>query len=270
MTDRDTTAAIHGLLRLRHETGRGEWALFEEFQPGTGSSSTSGRRWDVLAIACWGEGKGRRICYEIKASRRDWLTELKNPGKRVLAETLCHETWIAAAPGVVESIGELPEGWGWLEVHGSVLRCVRSATQRAKVESPDSFIAALARRGAEDGERNPPPPPRGAWRFAGREVSEAALPRVCAEIVGVNVEAQVRGGVERQTSALNARVQRLEAMEAIISREMGLAADSWRFNAAGLEIFLAAHREHGAGGDASRIAGKLEELAQQIRSGHAR
>jgi hypothetical protein len=262
MSDREITATIHGLLRLRHPKGRGEWATFEEFQPGTGASSTSGRRWDFLAVSCWGEGRGRRIVYEVKASRPDWLKELADPGKRRLAESLCHETWIASGVGVVESVAEVPEGWGWLEVHGCVLHCPRAATHRANVETPDSFVAALARRGMEDGEQEPPPPPRGAWRFAGRDIPEANLPQVCREIVDRDDAREVERQVNARVRAAEERVRRLEDMERILAREMGLDPSAWQFSPTHLEWWL---RARAGGVNAADIAGRLERMAEEIR-----
>lgn len=257
MTARDTTAMLHGLIRLRHETGRGEWAVFEEFQPGTGTSAYSGRRWDVLAVHCWGSSKGHRICYEVKASRSDWLKELSDPGKRDFARRICHQCWVATVPGIVK-VEELPEGWGLLVAHGSALRTERAASQRDTVETPDAFVAALARRGCEDGETQPKPAPRGAWRFAGRDVPEADLVQVCKEILAVDHGAQVEAGVKRRTVEIEARVKRLEAMERVLIEEMGGEPSEWA---------LRRRLQRGGGMVPADVALELESLARKIRGG---
>lgn len=266
MTAYETTAMLHGLIRLRHETGRGEWAVFEEFQPGTGTSAYSGRRWDVLAVHCWGSAKGHRVCYEVKASRSDWLKELSDPGKRDFARALCHECWIATVPGIVHA-AELPEGWGLLTAHGSVLRTDRAASQRESVETPDAFVAALARRGAEDGRESPKPPPRGAWRFAGQEIAEADLVKTCREIVVGHDERTVAAEVARKTADLEGRLKRLEDFERRVTEAYeaehgaGMAHDTWR------TWEWMRKRLAGGSADTDAIADALTDLAARVRRG---
>jgi hypothetical protein len=117
-----------------------------------------------------------------------------------LAERLCHETWFIGPSGIILP-EEVPEGWGLLAVAGSTLRTIRAAPQRATVETPDSFIAALARRGAEDGEM-PRPLPRAAWKFAGVDVAQEDLLATCAAILERNVEEMVKAKVHGATSDL--------------------------------------------------------------------
>lgn len=266
MNDRETTAVLHGLIRLRHPTGRGEWAVFEEFSPGTGTSTYAGRRWDVLAVACWGSAKGHRICYEVKASRGDWLKELSDPGKRDFARRLCHECWICTVPGVVRD-GEAPEGWGVLEAHGSILRVQRAAAQRETVETPDAFVAALARRGAEDGETHPAAPPRGAWKFAGKDVAEVDLVRVAREIIERDDDRQIAASVERKTAELRNRAQRLEELERIVLA--GYNADREHAETAIRGYICEWLRMRLDGGSVSldAIAGAIGELANRVRRG---
>lgn len=263
----ETTAMLHGLIRLRHESGRGEWAVFEEFQPGTGSSRYSGRRWDVLAIHCWGSSKGHRVCYEVKASRSDWLKELSDPGKRDFARSICHQCWIATVPDIVKE-GELPDGWGLLVAHGSVFRTVRAATQVASVETPDVFVAALARRGAEDGRTAPKPPPRGAWKFAGQDIAEADLVDACRKIIKSDDDSRVAAKVARETTALLSRVKRLEdfelrVLESYNEQNPDRAVSEWNWK---LGEWLR-KRLIGVAVDADSIADELSALATRIRRG---
>lgn len=106
-----TSEAIE-LLRARHPQKDGRWANVVEFCS-----------IDFLAVACWPSDGFVVHGYEIKVSRADWLRELRSPGKSVESMAHCDFWWLAAPAGVVKP-GELPEGWGFIEL-GSKCR-VRS------------------------------------------------------------------------------------------------------------------------------------------------
>jgi hypothetical protein len=75
MSDRITTAALKEALTVRF-SGE-EWARFFEVASGTGAQA--GRSADMLAMNMF-PSRGLRIHgVECKASRSDWLRELKNP-----------------------------------------------------------------------------------------------------------------------------------------------------------------------------------------------
>lgn len=83
-----------------------------------GASNTS--RADALYVGFTGTSGRMLIGHEIKASRADWLNELRKPGKADAWADQCHEWWLVSPEGIVHP-GELPEGWGHL-VPGSTTR----------------------------------------------------------------------------------------------------------------------------------------------------
>ena len=85
-----------------------------------------------------------RIAYEVKVSRSDLMRELANPYKRSHAEKVCHRWVLATPPGLVR-MGELPDGAGLVEIHPQGVRWVEQGV-RKDCESPDFFVASLARR----------------------------------------------------------------------------------------------------------------------------
>ncbi|ATI15728.1 hypothetical protein [Bordetella phage vB_BbrM_PHB04] len=142
------TAKIKAALRARFCAP--EWAIMFEVGDGTG---TNQRRWaDAVAMNLW-PSRGLEIHgFEIKASRSDWLRELKNPAKAESVQRYCDRWWIVAPPGVVKD-GELPPTWGLYEAKDGKLRQAVAAPQLAPQPVDRSFIAAMLRRaGAVDAD----------------------------------------------------------------------------------------------------------------------
>jgi hypothetical protein len=99
-----TTADIIGRLQTRWPMYEGKWANVVEFQ-----------RVDFMAVGTWPSTKFVVHGVEIKTSRSDWLRELKDPSKSLEGKARCDHWWLACPPGVVKD-GELPDGWGHIEV----------------------------------------------------------------------------------------------------------------------------------------------------------
>lgn len=78
----------------------------------------SARRADLVRIGMWASrGTGVDV-HEVKVSRADWLRELDDPAKAEAWWPYCNRFWLVTVPGVVAA-GELPEGWGLLELPAS-------------------------------------------------------------------------------------------------------------------------------------------------------
>jgi hypothetical protein len=104
MPSKLTTPEIIDRLRRRYPESSGAWANVVEFE-----------RIDFLAVATW-QSKGFDVHgHEIKASRSDWLRELKKPGKAIYSMARCDYWWLVA-PRNVARPEEIPHGWGFIEV----------------------------------------------------------------------------------------------------------------------------------------------------------
>lgn len=138
------TADIKAALRARFCAP--EWAIMFEVGDGTG---TNQRRWaDAVAMNLW-PSRGLEIHgFEVKASRSDWLRELKNPAKAESIQRYCDRWWIVAPPGVVKD-GELPPTWGLYEAKDGKLRQVIAAPKLEAQPVNRSFVAAMLRRASE-------------------------------------------------------------------------------------------------------------------------
>lgn len=111
-SDRAITADLMARLE-RHYIKPGQDLAGGVFVPEVGQNGQwgRGRRCDAIYVGFTSTSGRLLVGHEVKASRGDWLTELKSPGKADTWADQCHEWWLVTAPGIVAD-GELPDGWG--------------------------------------------------------------------------------------------------------------------------------------------------------------
>ena len=81
---------------------------------------------------------------EVKTSRSDFKSEMKNPTKRQPARLFSNYYSFAAPRGVIE-LEEIPEALGYIEIQGSKPVIIRQPSY-TNVETPDwAFVAAIGR-----------------------------------------------------------------------------------------------------------------------------
>lgn len=139
-------AALYRLLERRYPDS--QYALFPEVADSTGYGQS---RWaDAVAFNLW-PSRGLEISgFEIKVSRSDWLSELKDHEKSSAVQRYCHRWWIVAGSRKLVKPEELPSTWGLLVPRGK-------DGLEAKVQAPllkpkkitRKFVAAVMRRAAE-------------------------------------------------------------------------------------------------------------------------
>lgn len=140
------TEQVRAALRTRF--CQPEWALFFEVADGTGASQ---RRWaDAMAMNMWGSRGLALHGFEIKVSRSDWKRELANPAKAESIAGLC-DFWSIVAPKGMIGFGELPPGWGLLEVDADlkITQCVTGPKNPDPAAFTRSFVASLLRSAAK-------------------------------------------------------------------------------------------------------------------------
>ena len=138
-----TTADVHAALRLRYT--QPEWALMFEVAASTG---WAGRYADAVSMSMY-PSRGLAVHgHEVKVSRSDWGREMKNPDKAEAISRYCDYWWVVTTPGIVKD-GELPMGWGLMELQGGRLKIVTKAAQREPVPLDRAFVAAMLRRAHE-------------------------------------------------------------------------------------------------------------------------
>lgn len=138
-----TAARVVAALAARHARHKG-WATFTEVtMPGTS------RRADALALNVWTNSRDFQLHgFEVKVSRGDWLSGLKNPEKSAYFRDRCTYWWIAAGPGIVQR-DELPPRWGLLVLHGGALWMEKTA-ERLEGQGIDQDLLLVLLRHAYD------------------------------------------------------------------------------------------------------------------------
>jgi hypothetical protein len=91
-----------------------EWLFFRELRVGAGRQNNAAQRLDAFALNTLPHLARKRVCYEVKTSRADFLTELKHPLKRRMGMRYSNEFYFLTPPGLV-SLSEIPAECGLIE-----------------------------------------------------------------------------------------------------------------------------------------------------------
>ena len=81
LEDLNATVCLMCSKRALHAS-KAEWLFLRELRVGTGFRNSAAQRLDAFALNCLPHLGMKRVCYEVKTSRADFLTELKHPLKR--------------------------------------------------------------------------------------------------------------------------------------------------------------------------------------------
>lgn len=101
---------------------------------------------DYMAIDLWGGNDVKLHGHEVKVSRSDWLTELKDPSKAESFARYCDYWWLVVSDKAIVKAGELPPGWGLMVASGETVRVAKQADRRLNVEAmPRSLQGTLSR-----------------------------------------------------------------------------------------------------------------------------
>lgn len=136
-----TTGEVMAVLRERYCAP--EFSFFEE----VGDSGSGSRVYaDGVAINMWASRGYAITGFEVKASRSDWLRELKQPEKAEPILTKC-DYWYLVAPDEVYLPDEVPVSWGILSFKDGKLREKRKAPKLEPRAITRAFVAQMFRRG---------------------------------------------------------------------------------------------------------------------------
>ena len=129
---------------LAHRYRGNAWALFFEAHSGAADESRA-RSADALAMSLWPSRGLELHGHEIKASRGDWLAELRQPEKAEEICRFCDRWWLVVGDPRIVKDGELPPTWGLLVPHGKRLRVKVDAPKLTPEPATRLFLAALMR-----------------------------------------------------------------------------------------------------------------------------
>lgn len=91
-----------------------EWIFLRELRVGTGFQGSAAQRLDAFALNCLAHNSMKRICYEVKTSRADFLCEMKQPLKRRIGLRCSNEFYFVTPFGLLKS-SEVPIECGLVE-----------------------------------------------------------------------------------------------------------------------------------------------------------
>src|SRR5215831_9498657 len=115
----DEAALIEIVERAIHPS-TAEWLFLRELRVGTGRQNSSAQRLDAFALNTLPHMAMKRVCYEVKTSRADFLSELKRPLKRRIGMRYSNEFYFVTPSGLVIT-SEIPAECGLIEAgHATV------------------------------------------------------------------------------------------------------------------------------------------------------
>lgn len=110
----DCAAKLLDIVEHAMHASRSEWLFLRELKLGTGWRNGNLQRLDAFALNALPHTGMKRVCYEVKVSRGDFLAELKHPLKRRMGMRYSNEFFFVTPPGLVE-ISEIPPECGLVE-----------------------------------------------------------------------------------------------------------------------------------------------------------
>ena len=92
-----------------------EWLFLRELRVGTGRQNGGAQRLDAFALNTLPHTAMKRVCYEVKTSRADFLFEIKRPLKRRIGMRYSNEFYFVT-PAALVSLTEFPPECGLVVV----------------------------------------------------------------------------------------------------------------------------------------------------------
>jgi len=137
------TDEIQAALRAKYAPP--EYAIFFEVRNGTGFARRTERYADAIAMNLYPSRGLEIIGFEIKASRADWLRELKNPDKAEEIGKFCDRWYVVVGDKDIVKPGELPAGWGLIAPRGNGLIVSTEAPAKHAKAVDKLLVASLLR-----------------------------------------------------------------------------------------------------------------------------
>jgi hypothetical protein len=113
---------------------------------------TTLRTIDALVIDLWPSTGNLIHGIEVKVSRSDWLTELRDPSKAEAFKPYCDHWWLAVPDAAIVQ-DDLPDGWGLLAMTRGGLSVHRRAPRLDRQPMPVGMTAAWLRAAVKTAER---------------------------------------------------------------------------------------------------------------------
>jgi hypothetical protein len=209
-----TTKDVESMLWNKY-TEKGEHILLFNVPDVVGLRQT--RRCDAIAVGMWGS-TGRLIQgFEIKASRSDWLREVKMVDKADPFIARCDRWWLVTADISIAQPAEIPESWGWMNATKTGLRIQRPAAKlpQDEVNMQRLWAYALIRKAFERGMADSP-----EWHAALRKIEDQK-------------QAEIKVATERRLIGAPDALAKLQARVDAFEKASGMKLEDWRLGDVG-------------------------------------
>lgn len=110
-----TATGILDTLESALHAGKSEWLFLRELRIGTGHRHHEMQRLDAFALNCLPHLGMKRVCYEVKMSRADYLGEIRRPLKRRIGMRFSNEFYFVSPAGMLAH-EEIPSDCGLIEI----------------------------------------------------------------------------------------------------------------------------------------------------------
>lgn len=278
LTDSEKSSRMEKLLEEYYTCREGHEVVFElragtGYGRGRGYESRVETRFDALVVGSWNSTEGIKG-FELKASRSDFLLELKDPNKRKPLEAISSECWFLTWSGVVKSPTEIPEGWGWMEVRADTDVVVKvAAKQKAQPSIPYTLFASLARRADVVESKETKDPWLQATRhrrrkfmaFEGKSISKTEVPQIVHSLLKEELDELMkteRRKAEETLAQLQKTKQELEMFKQTIAA--GLKVSPWQISSP--EKLLKLMESQKTGTASAHFIPTLKSITQQLES----
>jgi hypothetical protein len=107
----NTEDALIGIVERALHASPAEWLFFRELRVGTSRQNGGAQRLDAFALNTLPHTGMKRVCYEVKTSRGDFLAEMKHPLKRRIGMRYSNEFYFVT-PATLVTTAEVPAECG--------------------------------------------------------------------------------------------------------------------------------------------------------------
>ena len=107
-------AALIAIVERALHASPAEWLFLRELRVGTGRRNSGAQRLDAFALNTLPHTAMKRVCYEVKTARGDFLAELKHPLKRRIGMRYSNEFYFVT-PAALVNAAEIPAECGLVE-----------------------------------------------------------------------------------------------------------------------------------------------------------
>ena len=145
------TAKIMEALRRRYPAEA--YAFFTEVRNQTGFVKQE-RTADAMVMSLWPSRGLALHGFEVKASRTDWLKEMRTPDKAEAIQSYCDRWWLVVGSASIVKPSELPETWGLLVPSGTGLKVKVDAPKLEPKPLDRTLVASILRCAARASDQD--------------------------------------------------------------------------------------------------------------------